>query len=215
MLHAMPLEPFFPSGHIEVVCGPMFSGKSEELIRRVTRALIARQDVRVFKPGLDDRYHASKVASHAGRTAEAVPVTGTLEVREHLGLQPQAALFGFENPDALEIKLPDVVAFDEAQFFDNGLVPLALELARAGVRVICGGLDLDFRAEPFGVMPELLARAEHVEKLTAICVVCGAPATRTQRLVNGTPARYDDPVIMVGASEAYEPRCAQHHSVPR
>ena len=83
------------------------------------------------------------------------------------------------------------------------------------MRVICGGLDLDFRAEPFGVMPELLARAEHVEKLTAICVVCGAPATRTQRLVNDLPARFDDPVIMVGASESYEPRCAQHHSVPR
>lgn len=211
----MPLEPFFPAGHIEVVCGPMFSGKSEELIRRVTRALIAKQDVRVFKPGLDDRYHISNVASHAGRTAIAVPVQGTNDVRVHLGLEPQPALFGLENPDAGGVKLPDVVAFDEAQFFDAGLVPLALELARTGVRVICGGLDLDFRAEPFGVMPELLARAEHVEKLTAICVICGAPATRTQRLVNDLPARYDDPVIMVGAMDSYEPRCAQHHSVPR
>jgi thymidine kinase len=211
----MPLEPFFPAGHIEVVCGPMFSGKSEELIRRVTRALIARQDVRVFKPGIDDRYDAQDVASHAGRKATAEAVRDTLEVRAKLGLAPEPALFGLENPDALEVKLPDVVAFDEAQFFDDGLVPLALELARAGVRVICGGLDLDFRAEPFGIMPELLARAEHVEKLTAICVVCGAPATRTQRLVNGVPARFDDPVIMVGAAERYEPRCAQHHSVPR
>jgi thymidine kinase len=211
----MPLEPFFPAGHVEVVCGPMFSGKSEELIRRVTRAVIGKQDVRVFKPGLDDRYHATNVASHAGRTVVAVPVQGTLEVRQHLGLAPQPALFGLENPDAQGVKLPDVVAFDEAQFFDDGLVPLALELSRAGVRVICGGLDLDFRAEPFGIMPELLARAEHVEKLTAVCVVCGAPATRTQRLVNGTPAHFHDPVIMVGAAESYEPRCAKHHRVPR
>ena len=211
----MPLEPFFPSGHIEVVCGPMFSGKSEELIRRVTRALIAKQDVRVFKPAIDDRYHATSLASHAGRTVQALPVKSTLEIRSHLGLAPEPALFGFEPPDVQGVKLPDVVAFDEAQFMDAGLVPLALELSRAGVRVICGGLDLDFRAEPFGIMPELLARAEHVEKLTAICPICGAPATRTQRLVNGMPARFDDPVIMVGAAESYEPRCCQHHVVPR
>ena len=211
----VPSEPFFPSGHIEVVCGPMFSGKSEELIRRVTRALIAKQRVFVFKPKLDDRYHITKVASHAGRTAEARAVESTLEVRAFLGLAPEPALFGFEAPLAPERALPDLVAFDEAQFFDEGLVPLALELVRAGVRVICGGLDLDFRGEPFGVMPDLLARAEHVEKLTAVCPVCGAPATRTQRLVNGMPARFDDPVIMVGAAEAYEPRCRAHHDVPR
>jgi thymidine kinase len=211
----MPQEPHFPAGHIEVVCGPMFSGKSEELIRRVARALIAKQQVRVFKPAIDDRYHVTSVASHAGRTVDALPVKSTLEIRAALGLAPEPALFGFEKRNALEVKLPDVVAFDEAQFMDTGLVPLALELARAGVRVICGGLDLDFRAEPFGIMPELLARAEHVEKLTAICPICAAPATRTQRLVNGMPARFDDPVILVGAAEAYEPRCAKHHQVPR
>ena len=211
----MPLEPFFPSGHIEVVCGPMFSGKSEELIRRVTRALIAKQEVRVFKPALDARYHLTALASHAGRTVEAQAVGSTLEIRVALGLAPEPALFGLENPDAHEIKLPNVVAFDEAQFMDNGVVALALELAGAGVRVICGGLDLDFRGEPFGIMPELLARAEHVEKLTAICPICGAPATRTQRLVDGMPARFDDPVIMVGAAESYEPRCVRHHQVPR
>jgi thymidine kinase len=210
----MPHEPFFPAGHIEVVCGPMFSGKSEELIRRVTRALIAKQRVIVFKPSIDDRYHVSSVASHAGRTAQAHAVKNTLEIREHLGLAPEPALFGLENPGVLEKPLPKVVAFDECQFFDAGLIPLALELAMAGVRVICAGLDTDFRGEPFGLMPELLARAEHVEKLTAICVVCGAPATRTQRLVNDLPARFDDPIIQVGASEAYEPRCRQHHEVP-
>jgi thymidine kinase len=217
MLHSslMPLEPFFPSGHIEVICGPMFSGKSEELIRRVTRALIAKQDVRVFKPALDDRYHVTAVASHAGRTVDAIAIRSTLEIRTLLGLAPEPALFGLENPDALEVQLPNVVAFDEAQFMDEGVIALALELARAGVRVICGGLDLDFRAEPFGIMPQLLARAEHVEKLTAICPICGAPATRTQRLVNGMPARFNDPVIMVGAAESYEPRCGTHHQVPR
>ncbi|MER3482209.1 MAG: thymidine kinase, partial [Meiothermus sp.] len=109
--------------------------------------------------------------------------------------------------------LPDVVAIEETQFFDAGLVPIVLELADKGVRVICAGLDMDFRGEPFGIMPELLARAEYVEKLYAVCTVCGAPATRTQRFVNGKPARYDDPVILVGASEAYEPRCRKDHTV--
>jgi thymidine kinase len=140
----------------------MFSGKSEELIRRITRALIGKQRVFVFKPAIDNRYHVTKVASHAGRTVEARAVANTLEIRAFLGLSPEAALFGLETPPDPQRALPDVVAFDEAQFFDAGLVPLALELVRAGVRVICAGLDLDFRAEPFGVMPQLLARAEHV-----------------------------------------------------
>lgn len=212
----MPTDSFpYTCGHVEVVVGPMFSGKSEELIRRVTRALIARQKVSVFKPALDSRYHRTAVASHVGRTAEAVAVSSTLEARSHLGLAPEPALFGLEARPPGAVALPDVVAFDEAQFFDAGLVGLALELAAGGVRVIAAGLDLDFRGEPFGVVPELLARAEHVEKLTAVCVVCGASATRTQRLVDGRPARFDDPVILVGAAEAYEPRCRPHHEVPR
>lgn len=183
-------------GWIEVVVGPMFSGKSDELIRRIKRALIARQRVLVFKPRLDDRYHATDVSSHDGRRAEAIAVYDSAELRAHL-TEP----------------LPDVVAVDEAQFFDAGLVPLVLELADKGVRVICAGLDMDFRGEPFGIMPDLLTRAEYVEKLYAVCPVCGAPATRTQRFVNGKPARYDDPVILVGASEAYEPRCRKCHTV--
>ncbi|WP_435900231.1 thymidine kinase [Meiothermus cerbereus] len=183
-------------GWIEVVVGPMFSGKSDELIRRIKRALIARQRVLVFKPRLDDRYHASDVYSHDGRRAEAIPVRDAAELRAHL-----------YDP------LPDVVAVDEAQFFDEGLIKLVLELADKGVRVICAGLDMDFRGEPFGIMPQLLSRAEYVEKLYAVCPACGAPATRTQRFVNGKPARYDDPVILVGASEAYEPRCRKCHTV--
>jgi len=182
-------------GWIEVIAGPMFSGKSEELIRRVRRALIARQSVLVFKPKLDNRYHESHVVSHDGKQVAAIPVESAAEMEAHL------------DP------LPQVVAVDEAQFLDRGLLPLVERLAAQGVRVILAGLDLDFRGEPFGLMPELLARAEFVEKLSAICPRCGAPATRTQRLVNGKPARYSDPVILVGAEEHYEPRCRACHEV--
>ncbi|SDF03174.1 thymidine kinase [Thermus arciformis] len=182
-------------GWIEVIAGPMFSGKSEELIRRVKRALIARQRVLVFKPRLDDRYHPAHVVSHDGERVEAIPVESAQEMEAHL------------DP------LPQVVAVDEVQFLDRGLIPLVERLAQGGVRVILAGLDLDFRGEPFGLVPELLARAEFVDKLTAICQRCGAPATRTQRLVDGKPARYTDPVILVGAKERYEPRCRACHQV--
>ena len=195
----------YAGGHLEVIVGPMFSGKSEELIRRVTRALIARQRVAVFKPALDNRYHATQVASHAGRSIEAVAVPDVAGIRAHLsgeGALLSAATEGM-----------DVVGIDEAQFFGPELIPLVLELAEAGVRVILAGLDMDFRAEPFGCMPELLARAESVEKLTAICTVCGAPATRSQRLIGGQPARFHDPVVLVGAQESYEARCRVHHEV--
>ncbi|PYE54107.1 thymidine kinase [Deinococcus yavapaiensis] len=197
----------YHGGHLEVIVGPMFSGKSEELIRRVTRAVIARQRVVVFKPAIDDRYHATHVASHSGRIVEALAVRSTEDVRAYLR---------GERPLLSEAAAsPDVVGFDEAQFFDADLVPLALELASSGARVVLAGLDLDFRGEPFGLMPDLLARAESVEKLTAVCVVCGAPATRTQRLIGGQPARYDDPVVLVGAHESYEARCRVHHEVRR
>jgi len=186
----------YGGGWLEVIVGPMFSGKSEELIRRVTRALIARQAVQVFKPAIDDRYDAIQVASHAGRTLEAEPVDGTADLRRRLR-------------DGGE-----VVAVDEAQFFDDDLPELVQDLADEGLRVIVAGLDLDFRGEPFGPLPVLRARAEHVEKLTAICR-CGRAATRTQRLIGGHPAHYGDPVILVGAKEQYEPRCRSCHSVPR
>jgi thymidine kinase len=188
----MPFE--FGGGWIEVVAGPMFSGKSEELIRRVTRASIARQEVQVFKPAIDDRYDAVAVASHAGRTLHALAVPDVATLRAAIG------------------ETTRVVAVDEGQFFDASLVPLAVELADRGMRVIVAGLDLDFRGEPFGPMPELLARAEVVEKLSAICF-CGRAATRTQRLIAGEPAHEGDPVILVGAAESYEPRCREHHVV--
>ena len=183
-------------GQIEVVCGSMFSGKTEELIRRVRRAIIAKQKVQVFKPGIDDRYGIDEVTSHNGQNVKAVPLA-------------EAALI----IDNLE-STTTVVAIDEAQFFDVGIIEVVERLANNGIRVIIAGLDTDFRGEAFGKMPELMARAEEVTKLRAICVICGHQATRTQRLVNGEPAYYDDPVILVGAQESYEPRCREHHEVP-
>lgn len=184
------------SGRVEVICGSMFSGKTEELIRRVRRATIARQTVQVFKPAIDSRYTPQRVTSHNGQDFGAIPVS---EARAILGLlQPGTT----------------VVAIDEAQFFDATVVGVVDQLAARGIRVILAGLDTDFRGEPFGAMPDLLCRADDVIKLHAICMVCGEEATRTQRLVNGQPANYHDPVIMVGAAEAYEARCREHHIVP-
>lgn len=184
-------------GWIELICGSMFSGKTEELIRRVKRAKIARQKVQVFKPQLDDRYGQQKVSSHNGLELEAVPVTSAEE------------LIAQVDPDT------SVVAIDEVQFFDWQIAEIAQELADSGKRVIMAGLDMDFRAEPFGPLPLLMAQAEKVDKLNAICVICGAPASRTQRLIDGKPASYDDPVILVGASEVYEARCRACHQVPK
>jgi len=188
--------PAGPGGSIEVVCGSMFSGKTEELIRRVKRAQIARQRVQVFKPRLDDRYAAEQVASHNGLLYQAIAVGDTDAMRA--ALDPTAT----------------VVAIDEVQFFDWKVVDFCRELADGGIRVIVAGLDLDFRGEPFGPMPMLMAEAEQVSKLQAICVVCANAASRTQRLIDGAPASYHDPVIMVGASEVYEARCRQCHQVP-
>lgn len=185
------------NGTIEVICGSMFSGKTEELIRRVKRATIARKRVQVFKPALDIRYGDEEVASHDGIRAQAVPVSSAGEIGARIA------------PDS------QVVAIDEAQFFDLELVELCERLAGEGRRVIVAGLDQDFRGEPFGPIPSLMAKAEAVDKLHAICMVCGGPASRTQRLIDGRPASYDDPVILVGAQEAYEARCRLHHVVPR
>jgi thymidine kinase len=187
----------YNSGWIEIVCGSMFSGKTEELIRRVRRARIAKQKVQVFKPALDRRYHAEQVASHNGMQWEAMPIGSARDMLERL------------EPDTT------VVAVDEAQFFDWEISRVCGELAGRGLRVILAGLDMDFRGEPFGPMPQLMAEAEEVSKLQAICVVCGAPASRTQRLIDGQPAAYDDPIILVGGSESYEARCRQCHQVPR
>ncbi|MBI5927901.1 MAG: thymidine kinase [Chloroflexi bacterium] len=184
------------AGRVEVVCGSMFSGKTEELIRRVRRAQIARQKAQVFKPEIDVRYHQTRVTSHSGQDFVAHPVTHSSDI---LGLLEEDTT---------------VVAIDEGQFFDAGIVQIAQQLADRGIRVIISGLDTDFRGEPFGPMPYLMCIAEEVLKLHAICMECGDLATRTQRLINGKPAAYDDPVILVGAAEVYEARCRTHHVVP-
>jgi thymidine kinase len=184
-------------GSIEVICGSMFSGKTDELIRRLVRAKIARQKVQVFKPAIDIRYAAEKVRSHAGADFDAIPIEKAGEVLARLDADTT------------------VIGIDEAQFFDAAVVQVAQELAGRGARVLVAGLDMDFRGDPFGPMPELMSQAERVDKLHAICMVCGSEASRTQRLVNGKPARYDDPVVIVGAAEMYEARCRLHHEVPR
>ncbi len=184
-------------GWIEVIAGVMFSGKSEELIRRVRRAIIARKRVQVFKSHLDGRYAGIyAISSHDGRTVEAVPVDSSAQIAQCLDPMAQ------------------VVAIDEAQFLDASIIDIATSLAARGRRVILAGTDTDFRGEPFGPMPSLMAVAEVVDKLHAICVLCGAPASRNQRLVEGRPARYDSPVIQIGGTDSYEARCRACHQVP-
>ena len=184
-------------GRLEVITGPMFCGKTDELLRRLRRAIIAKQKIQVFKPGFDIRFSSEKVTSHAGNEYDAYPI---------------------DNPTEISPLLQDdvtVVAIDEAQFFDEVIIDVVQDLVDKGLRVIVAGLDMDFRGVPFGQMPMLLAQAEVVDKLQAICMVCGEEATKTQRLVDGKPAHYDDPIIIVGASEMYEARCRDHHDVPR
>jgi thymidine kinase len=183
------------SGSVEVITGSMFSGKTEELIRRLRRARIAKQEVQVFKPSLDTRYGESQLASHSGAAFDATPIRSAEDIFEQLD------------------QATTVVAVDEAQFFDHKLSEAVSSLADRGMRVIVAGLDTDFRGEPFGPLPVIMAQAERVDKLHAICMVCGGPASRTQRLIDGEPARYDDPVVIVGADELYEARCREHHVV--
>ncbi len=185
------------AGWIEVVTGVMFSGKSEELLRRVRRSLIARKRVLVFKSHLDDRYGGVfRVSSHDGTAIEAIPVNTSTQIAELV------------TPDV------EVVAVDEAQFLDAGIVSVLNDLANRGLRVIVSGTDMDFRGEPFGPIPQLLAIAEQVDKLHAICVRCGELATRNQRLVDGVPAPAESPTIQVGGAESYEARCRRCHEVP-
>ncbi|WP_157349807.1 thymidine kinase [Bacillus sp. EE-W1] len=184
------------NGWIEVICGSMFSGKSEELIRRIRRTQIAKQHAIVFKPCIDNRYSEEDVVSHNGLKVKAVPVSASKDIFNHVAEEM------------------DVIAIDEVQFFDGDIVEVVQVLANRGYRVIVAGLDQDFRGLPFGQVPQLMAIAEHVTKLQAVCSACGSPASRTQRLIDGEPATFDDPIILVGASESYEPRCRHCHAVP-
>jgi len=185
----------YRDGYIEVITGCMFAGKTEELIRRIKVLEYAKKNIQVFKPLIDNRYSDDKVASHAGSQVASIAVEKAKDIFDNL------------KDDT------DVVAIDEAQFFDEDIIAVCECLADKGKRVMVAGLDMNFRGEPFGVMPVLLTRSEFVTKLTAVCSVCGGPATRTQRLVNGKPAHYDDPLVLVGASESYTARCRHCHEV--
>ena len=185
----------YREGWIEVICGCMFAGKTEELIRRINVLSYARKNILVFKPKIDDRYSTTEIASHAGSKVPCIVISEAKEILNHV------------NYDT------DVVAIDEVQFFDEDVVDICEYLADSGLRVMVAGLDKDFRGEPFGVLPDLLTRAEFGTKLTAVCAKCGAPATRTQRIINGKPASFNDPIVLVGAKEAYEPRCRHCHEI--
>jgi len=185
------------TGWIEVICGSMFSGKSEELIRRVHRVQIARKKVQVFKPIIDNRFAIQYIYSHNGSKVEAINISQPKELLEKLETDTE------------------IIAIDEAQFFSDNIISICQKLADQGKRIIIAGLDQDFRGEPFGPVPKLLAIAEYIDKLQAICMVCGNPASRTQRLVNGKPAKYSDPTILIGAKESYEARCRKCHIVQK
>lgn len=185
----------YREGYVEVVSGCMFAGKTEELIRRIKVLEFAKKNILVFKPAIDNRYSDTMVVSHAGSSVQSIIVEKAADILE------------FVKADT------EVVAIDEVQFFDKDIVCVCDILADRGIRVMVAGLDTDFRGEPFGIMPHLITTAEFVTKLTAVCTKCGAPATRTQRIINGKPAHYNDPVILVGASESYEARCRHCHEI--
>lgn len=182
-------------GYIEVISGCMFAGKTEELIRRIKVLEFAKKNILVFKPAIDNRYSETLVVSHGGSSVQSIVIDQPIKILDYV------------------TDSTDVIAVDEVQFFGEEIVAVCDLLAKQGKRVMVAGLDTDFRGEPFGVMPKLITTAEFVTKLTAVCMTCGAPATRTQRLVNGQPADYFDPIIMVGAAESYEARCRHCHDV--
>ncbi len=184
-------------GRIEVITGPMFAGKSEELIRRINRLKYAKKNFLVFKPLLDDRYSETEVVSHRNRREKSIPISKPEEIYNYLK----------ENTE--------VICIDEVQFFDEKIIDIIDELANKGLRIIVSGLDTDFKGNPFMVTAKLLAKAEFVTKLTAICAKCGKEATMTQRLINGQIPSVNDEVILVGASESYEPRCRHCHEVKK
>ncbi|RLG75305.1 MAG: thymidine kinase [Thermoprotei archaeon] len=195
------MKPRLSIGTIEVIVGPMFAGKTSELIRRIVRESYAKKKVGIFKPSIDVRYSIENVVSHNGLSYPAFVVpTNKNGIWKIYELAKENGL--------------DVVGIDEAHFFPTELVSVCEKLADEGVRVIVAGLNLDFRGEPFETVKELLARADDITYLTAVCTVCGSPATRTQRLIDGKPAPYDSPRIVVGGKELYEARCRKHHVVP-
>ena len=185
-------------GWIECICGSMFSGKSEELLRRIKRGVIAKQKVLLFKASMDNRYDENRVSTHNGNSYDSISI------------EKSSDILNFVKDTKY-----DIIGIDEIQFFDNDIVKIINKLADDGIRVIVAGLDMDFKAEPFHPMPEIMAISEMVTKLHAVCNKCGKEASRSQRLINGKPAKYDDPVVVIGASESYEARCRHCHEIER
>ena len=185
-------------GWIECICGSMFSGKSEELLRRIKRGVIAKQKVLLFKPSIDNRYDENRVSTHNGNSYDSISI------------EKSSDILNFVKDTKY-----DIIGIDEIQFFDNDIVKIINKLADGGIRVIVAGLDMDFKAEPFHPMPEIMAISEMVTKLHAVCNKCGKEASRSQRLINGKPAKYDDPIVVIGASESYEARCRHCHEIER
>jgi len=188
MNESLQIRTFKRAGHIEVICGSMFSGKTEELIRRIRRAQIAKQRVKVFKPRIDDRYSEFEIVSHNEQSYPSEVVNDADEILEK----------------SFDV---EVIGIDEAQFFENNLVGICQQMADSGKRVIVAGLDQDYKSLPFEPMPQLLAVAEYISKTLAVCVVCGAPANRTQRITDSGEK------ILVGAKNHYEARCRLHHVI--
>lgn len=186
----------YRDGYVEVISGCMFAGKTEELLRRIRVLSYGKQRIQLFKPLIDNRYDENMVVSHAGTKHESIQIANAKDILDYID------------------ETSEIVAIDEVQFFDDNITQVVDHLANNGIRVMVAGLDLDFRGEPFGVMPTLITQAEFVVKLTAVCMQCGAPGTRSQRIINGRPADYNDPIIMVGASESYEAVCRHCHNVP-
>lgn len=185
----------YQEGFLEVICGCMFAGKTEELIRRINVLSFAKKNIITFKPKIDNRYSEREIVSHAGAHIPCIVIENAKDILKHI------------QDDT------DVVAIDEVQFFDECIVDVCEYLADQGLRVMVAGLDKDFRGEPFPAMANLLPRAEFVTKLTAVCAKCGAPGTRTQRLINGKPASFEDPIVVIGSTEQYEPRCRHCHEI--
>ncbi|WP_342254027.1 thymidine kinase [Spiroplasma endosymbiont of Zeiraphera isertana] len=185
----------YNEGWIEVITGCMFAGKTEEFMRRINRLQYAKRKVLVFKPKVDIRYDAKKVVSHKGVSITAIVIDDPMQILKHIDKEIEA------------------VAIDEVQFFKPSIIEVIKTLANQNKQVIVAGLDQDFRGEPFPVTKELLALAEFVTKLDAVCVKCGKAATKTQRIINGREARYDDEIILIGAQEQYEARCRSHYRV--
>lgn len=185
-------------GWIECICGSMFSGKSEELLRRIKRGVIAKQNVLLFKPAIDNRYEAGKVSTHNGNSYASICIENSKDIYKYVDKENY-----------------DIIGIDEIQFFDKNIVDVINNLANKGIRVIVAGLDMDFRGEPFYPMPEIMAISEIVTKLHAVCSKCGREASRSQRLLDGQPAKYDDEIVVIGASESYEARCRHCYEIDR